>query len=275
MSTVPYFIRNARWGIGIRNTELIDGMWEGLTNIGIGVGMGLTAENLAEKYGISRESQDEVAYLSQMKAVNAIKEGRFKDEIIPVSVPIGKGQTKSIDTDEHPRADTTLEKLAKLKPAFKEGGTVTAGNASGINDGAAAMIVMSEDKALALGIKPMARIVSYAVAGVDPDYMGYGPVPATQKALAKGGLSLKDIELMEINEAFAAQYLAVERGLGLNRDLVNVNGGGIALGHPIGATGTRIIVTLIHEMQRRSLTLGLASLCAGGGMGMSVIVERV
>jgi acetyl-CoA C-acetyltransferase len=240
----------------------------------IGDGMGLTAENLAEKYGISREEQDRFSLLSQQRACKAIQEGRFSDEITPVLIPQKKGEPKVVDTDEHPRPDTTLEKLAKLTPAFKKGGTVTAGNSSGINDAAAVTLLMSKEKAKEIGLKPIAKILGYAIVGVDPSYMGIGPVPATKKVLRKVGLSLKDIQLIEINEAFAAQYLSCERELGLNREIVNVNGSGIALGHPVGATGCRLVVTLIHEMAKRDLTLGLATLCVGGGLGFALLIEK-
>jgi len=236
--------------------------------------MGLTAENLAEKYGISREEQDRFSLLSQQRACKAIQGGRFKDEISPVSIPQKKGEAKIVDTDEHPRPDVTLEKLSKLLPAFKKDGTVTAGNSSGLNDAAAVTVLMSKEKAKEIGLKPLAKILGYAIVGVDPSYMGIGPVPATQKVLNKAGLSLKDIQLIEINEAFAAQYLSCERELGLNRDIVNVNGSGIALGHPVGATGCRLVVTLIHEMAKRDLTLGLATLCVGGGLGFAMVIER-
>jgi acetyl-CoA C-acetyltransferase len=237
--------------------------------------MGLTAENLAERYGISRREQDEFSFLSQQRACKAIREGRFIEEITPVTVPQKKGEAKIVDTDEHPRPDATLEKLAQLPAAFKKGGTVTAGNSSGLNDAAAATILMPKEKAKEMGLKPLAKILGYAIVGVDPSYMGIGPVPATQKVLNKVGFSLNDIQLIEINEAFAAQYLACERELGFNREIVNVNGSGIALGHPVGATGCRLVVTLIHEMAKRDLTLGLATLCVGGGLGFSMIVERV
>jgi acetyl-CoA C-acetyltransferase len=250
-------------------------MWDGLTQLGTGVGMGMTAENLAEKYNISREDQDELAYTSQMRAVSAIKAGKFKDEIMPFEIAQRRGSPKIIDTDEHPRAETTLEKLAQLKPAFKKGGTVTAGNASGMNDGAAGVLIMSYAKAKELGVAPLAKIISYGVAGVDPDFMGYGPVPSTRKALAKADLTLDDIDLIEVNEAFAAQYLAVERELKLDRQITNVNGSGIALGHPVGCSGVRLIVTLLYEMKRRRSKLGLATLCSGGGMGMSMIIENL
>ncbi|MDW7730718.1 MAG: acetyl-CoA C-acyltransferase, partial [Bacillota bacterium] len=221
-----------------------------------------------------REEQDIVAARSHLNAINAIDEGRFKEEIVPVTVKTRKGET-IVDTDEHARRDISIETLAKLKPAFrKEGGTVTAGNASGLNDGAAAVVVMSAENANQLGLKPLARIVSYAWAGVEPDLMGYGPVPATRKALNKAGMTLEAMELIELNEAFAAQYLACEKLLELNRDIVNVSGSGIGLGHPVGATGARIIVTLLHEMARRDNKIGLATLCVGGGLGMAMILER-
>jgi len=275
MSTVPYTLDGVRWGVRINHVELRDAMWDGLTQLGTGIGMGLTAENLAEKYNISREDQDDLACTSHMRAIAAIKGGKFKDEIMPFEIPQQKGKTIIVDTDEHPRADTTLEKLAKLKPAFKKDGTVTAGNSSGITDGSAGVLIMSLAKAKELGIVPLARIVSYAVAGVHPDIMGYGPVPATRKALAKAGLTLKDIDLIEVNEAFAAQYLTVERELKLNRETTNVNGSGIALGHPVGCTGVRLIVTLLYEMKKRKDRLGLATLCSGGGMGMAIIIENI
>jgi len=275
MSTVPYTLDGVRWGVRMNHVELRDAMWDGLTQLGTGLGMGMTAENLAEKYNISREDQDELAYTSQMRAAAAIKEGKFKNEIMPFEVPQRKGEPKIVDTDEHPKPDTTLEKLAKLKPAFKQDGTVTAGNASGMNDASAGVLIMSSARAKELGVTPLARIVFYAVAGVHPDIMGYGPVPATRKALAKAGLTLDDIDLIEVNEAFAAQYLVVERELKLNRDITNVNGSGIALGHPVGCTGVRLIVTLLYEMKRRGSRLGLATLCSGGGMGMTTIIENV
>jgi acetyl-CoA C-acetyltransferase len=275
MSSVPYIIEGARWGLRIREHEIRDPMWDGLTLLGIGPPMGITAENVAEKYNISREEQDQFALLSQQRAIRAIKEGRFKDEIVPVPVPQKNADPKMMDTDEHPRPDTSLQKLAKLPSAFKEGGTVTAGNSSGINDGAAGVVVMSLKKAKELGLEPMARIVSSGLSGIDPAYMGLSPIEATKKALAKVGWTLGDLQLIELNEAFAAQYLAVEKELGLNRDITNVNGGGIALGHPVGATGARITVTLLHEMKKRNLTKGMASLCGGGGVGMAVLYERI
>jgi len=275
MSTVPYTIDALRWGARMNNVEVRDMMWDGVTAIGVGPAMGITAENLAEKYNISREEQDQLAFESHMKATAAIDEGRFKKEIIPIEVPGRKGKTIMVDTDEHPRADSSVEKLAKLKPTFKKGGTVTAGNSSGINDGAAATVIMRKSKADELGVTPMARIVDFSVVGVDPDIMGWGPVPATEKLLKRTGLKLSDIGLIEINEAFAAQYLACEMGLKLSdrRDIINVNGSGISLGHPVGATGTRMVTTLLYEMRRRNVQYGLATLCGGTGMGMAMIIE--
>ena len=275
MSNAPYILTTTRWGQRLQHGQLIDMLWRAMQEYPIGAGMGLTAENLAEKYSISREEQDKFALLSQQRSCKAILEGRFKDEITPVSIPQKKGEAKIVDTDEHPRPDVTLEKLAKLPPAFKKDGTVTAGNSSGLNDAAAVTILVSKEKAREMGLKPLAKILGYAIVGVDPSYMGIGPVSATQRILKKTKLSLNDIQLIEINEAFAAQYLACERELGFNREIVNVNGSGIALGHPVGATGCRLVVTLIHEMAKRDLTLGLATLCVGGGLGFSMIVERV
>lgn len=275
MSTVPYTIDSLRWGARMNHVQIRDMMWDGVTAIGVGPAMGITAENLAEKYDIGREEQDQLAYESNMKAVAAIEAGRFKEEIIPVEVPGRRGKTVVVDTDEHPRADVTVEKLARLKPSFKKGGTVTAGNASGINDGAAATVIMSKVKADELGVAPMARIVDFSVVGVDPDIMGWGPVPATEQLLKKTGFKLSDIGLIEINEAFAAQYLACERGLNLSdrRETINVNGSGISLGHPVGATGTRMVTTLLYEMRRRDVQYGLVTLCGGTGIGMAMIIE--
>ena len=274
MSNAPYILTTTRWGQRLQHGQLIDMLWRAMQESPIGTGMGLTAENLAERYGISREEQDKFSLLSQQRACKAIQGGRFIDEMTRVIVPQKKGEPKIVDTDEHPRPDITLEKLAKLPPAFKKGGTVTAGNSSGLNDAAAATVLMSKEKAKEMGLKPLAKILGYAIVGVDPFYMGIGPVPATMKVLKKVGLSLNDIQLIEINEAFAAQYLVCEKELGLNRDLVNVNGSGIALGHPVGATGCRLVVTLIHEMAKRDLTLGLATLCVGGGLGFAMVIER-
>lgn len=274
MSTAPYILTTTRWGQRLQHGQVIDLLWRGMQEYPIGAGMGMTAENLAEKYGISREEQDAFSLLSHQRACKAVQEGRFKEEITPVAIPQKKGGAKIVDTDEHPIPDTALDKLAKLGGAFKKNGTVTAGNSSGINDASAAVVLMAKEKAKGLGVKPMGRILSYAIVGVDPSYMGIGPVPATQKVLRKAGLSLQQIQLMEINEAFAAQYLTCERELDLNREIVNVNGSGIALGHPVGATGCRLVVTLLHEMMKRNLGLGLATLCAGGGMGFAVLIER-
>jgi acetyl-CoA C-acetyltransferase len=273
MSSAPFVLKDTRWGKRLQHGEMTDALWEMLMDPFHKIMMGETAERLADKYGITREEQDEVAYRSHANAIAAIDNGKFKEEIISVTVKTRKGEV-TVDTDEHPRREISLESLAKLKPAFRKEGTVTAGNASGLNDGAAAVVVMSGEKAAALGLKPLGRIVSYAWAGVEPDLMGYGPVPATQKALTKAGLNLDQMELIEVNEAFAAQYLACEKLLDLNREIVNVNGSGVGLGHPVGCTGARIVVTLLHEMARRDLKLGLATLCVGGGMGMAIILER-
>jgi len=237
--------------------------------------MGETAENLAKKYNITREEQDQLAYESHMKAIAAIDAGRFNEEIIPVPIPQRKGEPKMFTTDEHPKRETTLQSLAELKPAFDKNGTVTAGTSSGINDGAAAMVLTSMDKANEIGAKPLAKIAANAVAGCDPFLMGIGPVPAIKKLLAKTGLTVKDIDLFEINEAFASQYIACEKELGLDRSIVNVNGAGIALGHPVGCTGARIIISLMYELKRRNKKLGIASLCVGGGMGAAVLVENI
>jgi acetyl-CoA C-acetyltransferase len=275
MSAAPYLLPKARWGQRMGDGKMIDYMvFDGLTDIFNGYHMGITAENVAEKYGITREAQDELALKSQLNAEAAIKSGRFKDEIVPVLVPQKKGDPKVCDTDEHPRFGSTPESMSKVPPAFKKGGTVTAGNASGINDGAAALVVMTADKAKALGLTPLCKIKGYGWGGVDPAYMGLGPIAATRSALKKTGMSVGDLQLIEANEAFAAQAEAVIRELGLNRDIVNVNGGAIALGHPIGASGARILVTLIYEMIKRDAKTGLATLCIGGGQGAALIVER-
>ncbi len=275
MSGSPYVLRRARFGYRMGHAELVDSMIdEGLSCSIEGYHMGITAENVASEMGISREEQDRFAAESQAKAARAIEQGLFKGEIVPVQAPQAKGDPLVVDRDEHPRPGTTAEKLSKLKPAFKKDGTVTAGNSSGVNDGAAAMVVMSSKTAEAMGIEPMARIVGYGWAGVEPRVMGMGPVPAVRKVLEKTGLSLEQIELVELNEAFAAQSVAVLRQLGLDQSIVNVNGGAIALGHPIGASGARILVTLLHEMARRRVKIGLASLCVGGGQGLAMIVEN-
>ena len=280
MSTAPYYLRNARYGYKSGNGALLDPNTESQPKsqpeeIYGSFTMGMTAENLADKYGITREEQDEFAYTSHVRAVAAIDAGRFKQEIVPVSVRVGKGETALVDADEGPRRDTSLEKMAKLKPLFKLGGTVTAGNSSSRNDGAAAVVVMSEEKAAELGIRPMARFVAAGIAGVNPTIMGIGPVPATRKTLERSGLALDEIGLIELNEAFAAQSLAVVKEMGFNRDILNVNGGAIALGHPLGCSGTRISVTLIHEMLRRNTRYGLATICVAGGLGVSTIFENL
>ena len=276
MSAAPYAVPSARWGARMNNSKMIDvmvndGLWDAFNQYH----MGITAENVAEKYGITREMQDEFAVASQSKAEAAIKAGKFKDEIVPVVIHGKKGDTVFY-TDEHPKFGTTLEKVAKLKPAFKrDGGTVTAANASGINDSAAALVVMSKEKADELGIKPLATIVSYATGGVDPSIMGVGPVPAVTKALARANMTVDDLDLIEANEAFAAQSLAVAQDLKFDMSKVNVNGGAIALGHPIGASGARILVTLLYEMQKREdAHTGLATLCIGGGQGQALIVKK-
>ncbi|MCL6477300.1 MAG: acetyl-CoA C-acetyltransferase [Peptococcaceae bacterium] len=274
MSTVPYILKGARWGQRLQHGQMTDALWELLTDPIHQIMMGETAERLADKYGITREEQDIIALRSHLNAIKAIDEGRFKEEILPIPVPRQRGDPVLADTDEHPRRDVTLEKLAKLPPAFRKNGTVTAGNSSGLNDGAAAVVLMTAARARKTGIKPLGRIVSFARAGVEPDLMGYGPVPAIKKALARAGKTLVDIELIELNEAFAAQYLACEKLLDLNRDITNVNGSGVGLGHPVGCTGARIVVTLLHEMKRRNLRWGLASMCVGGGMGMAMVFER-
>jgi len=280
MSQIPYALTDARWGARMGNKEMVDLMIrDGLSDIFNNYHMGITAENLAEKYHISREEQDAFAAQSQNRTEEAQKAGRFKDEIVPFSIPQRKGEPIIVDKDEMPRAGVTVESIAKLRPAFKNDGTVTAANASGINDSSAFLILMSAEKAKELGLKPMATFVNSASAGVDPAIMGYGPVPAIKKVLQKAGWTLQDIELAELNEAFAAQSLAVLKGLELegigklNPEIVNVNGGAIALGHPIGASGTRIIVTLLHEMKRRQVRKGLAALCIGGGMGIATLWE--
>ncbi|RKD25255.1 acetyl-CoA C-acetyltransferase [Caminicella sporogenes DSM 14501] len=275
MSNAPYLIPKARWGHRMGDGKLVDYMiYDGLWDIFNNYHMGITAENIAQQWNISREEQDKFALESQKRAEKAIKEGRFKDEIVPVEIPQRKGEPLIVDTDEYPRFGTTLEKLSKLKPAFKKDGTVTAGNASGINDGAAMLVIMSKEKADNLGIKPLATIKAYSSAAIDPKIMGYGPVPATKKALEKAKMSIDDLDLIEANEAFAAQSLAVIKDLGLNTEKVNVNGGAIALGHPIGASGARILVTLIYEMIKRNAKTGLATLCIGGGQGTAIIIER-
>lgn len=276
MSAAPYVLNNARWGHRMGDGKVVDAMIkDGLWCAFNDVHMGITAENIAARYGVTREDQDRFALASQEKAIAAIDAGKFKEEIVPVPIPQKKGEPLNFDTDEFPRRGTTLEGLAKLKPAFKKDGTVTAGNASGINDGAAAIVVMSAGKAKELGIKPLFLVKSFGSAGVDPAIMGMGPVPASRKALVKAGLTVADLDLIEANEAFAAQAVAVSRELELPMDKVNVNGGAVALGHPIGASGARILVTLLYELKRRGGRYGLATLCIGGGQGAALVVENI
>ena len=275
MSQSPYLVPKARFGYKMGHGEMVDslikdGLWCAMSNYH----MGITAENIASQWGITREEQDEFAVNSQRKANQAIAENRFKDEIVPVQVPV-KGGTKEITIDEYPKAGVTIEGLAKLKPAFKKDGTVTAGNASGINDGAAALVLASEEKVLELGLKPLAQYVAGAAAALDPSIMGLGPVYATKKVLTRSNWKLDEIDLIEANEAFAVQSLAVAKELEFDMDIVNVNGGAIALGHPIGASGARILVTLIHEMEKRKAQKGLATLCIGGGQGVATLIERI
>ena len=276
MSNAPYLLQNERWGARMGDKKAVDemikdGLWDAFNDYH----MGITAENIAEKFNLSRQEQDELAAMSQNRAEKARAEGKFKDEIVAVEIKDRKGNVTVVDTDEHIREGVTAEGISKLKPAFKkDGGTVTAANASGLNDGSAALVVMSEEKAKELGVKPLATIISYATEGVDPAIMGTGPIPTVRKALEKAELKLEDIDLIEANEAFAAQALSVIKELGLNTDIVNVNGGAIALGHPVGASGARILTTLLYEMQKRDSKKGIATLCIGGGMGTAVIVER-
>lgn len=276
MSAAPYAMPGARWGqrMGdgkMMDTMIKDALWDAFNDYH----MGVTAENIAKEWKLTREMQDEFALNSQLKAEKAIKTGRFVDEIVPVIIPQRKGEPKVFDQDEFPRFGSTIEKMSKLKPSFIKGGTVTAANASGINDGAAAFVVMSAEKANELGLKPMAKIVSYGSKGLEPSIMGYGPFHATKKALEVAGLTVEDMDLIEANEAFAAQSLAVAKDLNFDMDKVNVNGGAIALGHPVGASGARILVTLLHEMEKRDAKKGLATLCIGGGMGTALVVERI
>lgn len=278
MSRAPYINRDLRFGKYLRNSEMIDSLWEGLTDPVCNQVMGRTAENLVEEFGISREEQDRFAVLSHKRAFRAIREGRFKEEIVTVTIPkkaAGREVAPEIfSDDEGPNIALTEQMLALYPPIFKEDGTVTAGNACPISDGAAAVLVMSRERARELGYEPLGYIRSYAFAGVEPHRMGIGPAHSIPMALKRAGVTLKDIQLIEVNEAFAAQYLAVEKILGLNRDIVNVNGGAVALGHPVGMTGTRLVLTVLKEMKRRGLSLGLASMCVGGGIGAAMVVER-
>jgi acetyl-CoA C-acetyltransferase len=276
MSRVPYFAEGARWGMRMGHTELVDGMYrDGFSDPLSGLLMGETAENLAHQYEISRHEQDEYALRSQQRAQAAIDSGRFDEEIAPLEIKKGKGETSSFARDEHPRASTTMADLEKLAPVFSKDGTVTAGNSSGITDGAAAVMVLSEDALTESGAAAEARVIDYQVTGVAPEIMGIGPVPAIRSLLARQKLALTDIDLVELNEAFAAQVVACDRELKFDPERLNVNGGAIALGHPIGCTGVRITTTLLHEMKKRSGRLGLATLCVSGGMGLALLVERV
>jgi acetyl-CoA C-acetyltransferase len=274
MSSSPYIMNGHRWGQRLQHGEIRDSVWEALEDPIHGIMMGETAENLAEIHNITREEQDELAKVSHERAVKAAEDGRFDSQIVPITVKSRK-ETKTITKDEGPRAGLTMEKLSALKPAFRQGGTVTAGNSSSLNDGGAVLILMSEEEAEKRGIKPLAKISGCSVAGVDPKVMGRGPVPAMEKSLAQTGWSLEEADLIEVNEAFAAQYIAVEKELGLDRNKTNVNGSGISIGHPVGCTGARIVVSLIHELRRRELRKGIASLCVGGGMGAAVFIETL
>ncbi len=275
MSQAPYLLKTARWGQRMGDGSMVDYMVkDGLWDVFNDYHMGITAENIVEKYGLTREEQDNLSLVSQNRAEEAVKNGRFKEEIVAVEIPQRKGDPIIVDTDEYPKFGTTIESLGKLRPAFKKDGSVTAGNASGINDGAAAIVVMSKEKADELGITPIATIASYASAGVEPSLMGTGPIPATRKALAKANMTVEDLDLVEANEAFAAQALSVIKELNLDTEKTNVNGGAIAIGHPIGASGARILVSLLHEMQKRDSKNGLATLCIGGGQGIAVVVKR-
>lgn len=272
MSTAPHMVFHARYGQRYGHMELRDSMWDSLTNLGVGPAMGITAENVADRYGVTREQMDAYALRSQQRAVAAIDAGKFKEEIIPITVSSRKGGTV-YETDEYPKRDATLEGLQRLRPSFKEGGKVTAGNASGMNDAASGVLLVEEEKAKELGLPILARIVSTATTGVEPELMGIGPISATKQALKKAGLTIGEIELFEINEAFAAQCIACQKELGISDDQLNVNGGGISLGHPVGATGSRIVISLMYEMRRRKNRYGVATLCAGGGMGTAVVIE--
>lgn len=273
MSQAPHVIRGARWGLRLNAGELEDVLWAALTDTQCGLSMAQTAEKLAEKYGITREATDEYAYTSQMRAKAAWADGRMAEEVIPVELPAKRGETQLFEIDEHMRPETTLEGLAKLRPYFKADGTITAGNASGIVDGAAAMVMTTESIAQKYGLSPIGRLMNWGFAGVDPSIMGIGPAPASRNALQRADLQLDNMALVEINEAFGPQYLAVEKELGLNREITNVNGGAIAIGHPLAASGTRLTLTILHELRRRGEKLGLASACIGGGQGAAVIVE--
>lgn len=272
MSQAPHVVRGARWGLPLGSQKLEDTLWEALTDTWCGCAMAITAENLAERYHLTREQCDEIALRSQHLAAKAIQEGRLADEIVPVQIP-GKKGTVTLEKDEHPRGETTLEALARLKPVFKTGGTVTAGNASGICDGAAALVLTTAESARKRGVQALGRLVGWSVKGVDPTIMGLGPAPAVRDLLTRTGMALDQVDLVEVNEAFAPQYLAVEHELGLPRDKVNVNGGAIAIGHPLGASGARLVLTVLYELRRRKARYGIATACVGGGQGMAVLVE--
>lgn len=274
MSTAPHMVFNARYGQKYGHMELRDSMWDSLTNLGVGPAMGITAENVADEYDITREQMDAYALRSQQRAVDAWDNHRFDEEVIPVTVKVRKKENV-YTTDEYPKRDATLEGLAKLRPAFIDDGRVTAGNASGMNDASSGVILMEEEKAKEIGAPIIARVVSVATTGVDPEVMGIGPISATRKALEKAGLTIEDVDLFEINEAFAAQCLACQKELGIPDEKLNVNGGGISLGHPVGATGSRIVISLMYEMKRRGNRYGVATLCAGGGMGTAVVIECI
>ena len=274
MSNAPYILDSARWGQRLRHMEAIDLLWKSMQEYPVGGGMGIAAERLAEKYNLSRLEQDELSVYSHQRAIRAIEEDRFTREIVPGEVLRGKGPAKIVDTDENPRRDISLEKLAKLKPAFQKDGSVTAGNASSLNDGAAALVLASEEKVKALGLKPLAEIKAFSTKAVDPHYVGIASVPAIKDVLAQTGFVLGDVDLFEVNEAFASYYLACEKELGLDREKTNVNGSGTSLGHPVGCTGARLIVTLYYELERQGLNLGVAGLCAGGGVGTAMMLER-
>jgi acetyl-CoA C-acetyltransferase len=273
-STAPYVLRDARWGARLMHKTMEDSIWN-LLYSGGDIIMGQTAELIAKKWKISREESDEIAVRSHNNAEKAIKDGKFKDEIVPVPVPQKKGDPKLADQDEHVRMGLTLDDVKKLKPVFEKDGIVTAASSSGINDGAAALLVMSDEKAKELGIAPLAKVGDFGVAAVDPDYMGEGPIPATKRLFSRSKYNLSDVGLIELNEAFAAQYLACEKGIGLNREITNVNGSGCGLGHPVGCTGARIVISLLYEMRRRKVETGLAGLCAGGGMGTSILIHAI
>ena len=275
MDLLPFYVRKGRYGYRYGHSQLEDGLVTALTDPFGKYAMGVTAEKVADKFDVSREAQDEFALSSQEKAINAIDNGYFKDEIVPVEVKDRKGNVTVFDTDEHPRRGTSLEKLKKLKPAFVEGGTVTAGNSSGINQGAGAVVIMSEEKAEQLGLEPLAYIREQAVAGIEPEIMGFAPAPAVKKVLEKASLTLDDIDLIELNEAFAAQAVAVVRDLGVDEAKVNPNGGAIALGHPIGATGAILTVKSLYDMERRNLKRAIVTMCIGGGQGIATIFERI